>query len=38
MELILLILVSIPILWLLAFLFYLLSWFDWDKGQAYIPK
>jgi hypothetical protein len=38
MTLILLILVGIPILWLLGLLFYLLSWFDWDKEQAYVSK
>ena len=38
MKLILLLLVGIPILWLLALVHYLLSWLDWDKKHAYIPK
>jgi hypothetical protein len=38
MTLILFILLSIPILWLLALLYYLFTWFDWDKRHAYVPK
>ncbi|ALA59622.1 hypothetical protein NITMOv2_3225 [Nitrospira moscoviensis] len=38
MTFVLLILVGIPLLWLLGLIFYLLSWFDWDRKQAYIPK
>jgi hypothetical protein len=38
MTLVLLILVGIPILWLLSLLFYLVLWFDWDKGRAYVSK
>lgn len=38
MTLFLLILVGIPIFWLLGFIFYVLSWLDWDKEHAYIDK
>lgn len=38
MTAILLMLVSVPLLWLIALLFYLLSWFDWDRKHSYIRK
>jgi hypothetical protein len=38
MTAILLMLVSVPALWLLGLLFYLLSWFDWDRKHSYISK
>lgn len=38
MKLALLALVGVPILWLLSLIFYLLSWLDWDKKHARIPK
>lgn len=38
MTVILLILVCTPLLWLLALVFYLLAWIDWDKKRAYIDK
>lgn len=38
MTTILLILVSVPLLWLIGLIFYLLSWLDWDKQHAYIEK
>jgi hypothetical protein len=38
MKLALLAIVGIPILWLLALVFYLLSWLDWDKKHSRIPK
>lgn len=38
MKLVLLAIVGIPILWLLALLYYLLSWLDWDKEHSRIPK
>lgn len=38
MTAILLILVSVPLLWLVALVFYLISWIDWDKKHAYIEK
>lgn len=36
MTIFLLALISVPILWLLALLYYLLSWVDWNKARAYI--
>lgn len=38
MTLVLLLLVSIPILWLVGLLYYLLTWLDWDKRHAYVEK
>jgi len=38
MTFVLLILVGIPLLWLLGFIYYLLMWLDWDKKAAYVPK
>ena len=38
MKLALLLIVAIPMLWLLALIFYLLSWLDWDKTHSRIPK
>ena len=38
MTLVLLILVTVPILWLLGLFYYLLLWFDWEKGRAYVEK
>ena len=38
MTLFLLALVSIPLLWLLGCIYYLLFWLDWDKRHAYIDK
>jgi hypothetical protein len=38
MTAILLILVSVPILWLIGLIFYLLSWVDWDRKHSYIVK
>ena len=38
MTAILLILVSVPLLWLIGLIFYLLSWLDWDKTAHYILK
>jgi hypothetical protein len=37
-KLTLLAIIGIPILWLLALVFYLLSWLDWDKKHSHIPK
>jgi hypothetical protein len=30
--------VSVPVLWLLGLIFYLLSWYDWDRKHSYIEK
>ena len=38
MTAILLILVSVPLLWLIALILYLLFLIDWDKKHAYIEK
>jgi hypothetical protein len=38
MKLALLTIIGVPILWLLALIFYLLSWLDWDKKHSRIPK
>lgn len=38
MNLVLLAIVGVPILWLLALLYYLLSWLDWDKKHSRISK
>jgi hypothetical protein len=38
MKLTLLILIGVPLLWLLALIFYLLSWLDWDKKHSRLPK
>jgi hypothetical protein len=38
MTAILLLLVSVPILWLIGLIFYLLSWLDWDRKHRYILK
>lgn len=38
MKLVLLILVGIPVLWLVGLIGYLVSWVDWDKEHAQIPK
>ena len=38
MTLVLLILVSVPVLWLLGLVYYLLTWCDWDKRRAYVEK
>ena len=38
MTTILLILVTVPILWLIGLIFYLFSWVDWDRKHAYIEK
>ena len=38
MTAILLIFVSVPILWLVGLILYLLSWIDWDKKHRYILK
>lgn len=38
MKLALLILIGIPFIWLLALIFYLLSWLDWDKQHSRLPK
>ena len=38
MTAILLILVSVPILWLIGLIFYLLLWVDWDRKHRYILK
>jgi phage shock protein PspC (stress-responsive transcriptional regulator) len=35
---ILLLLVTIPVLWLLGLIFYVLAWFDWDRKHRYISK
>jgi hypothetical protein len=38
MKLALLAIVGVPILWLVALIFYLQSWLDWDKKHSRIPK
>lgn len=38
MTAILLILISVPIIWLMGLVLYLLAWVDWDKKHSYIPK
>lgn len=38
MTTILLILITVPIIWLIGLILYLLSWVDWDKKHGYIPK
>lgn len=38
MTAILLLLISVPILWLVGLVFYLLSWVDWERKKAYIQK
>jgi len=38
MTALLLMLVSVPILWLIGLIFYLFSWYDWDREHSYIEK
>jgi len=38
MTMILLMLVSIPILWLIGLIFYLVLWYYWDRKHSYIEK
>jgi hypothetical protein len=38
MTTILLILLSVPLLWLIGLILYLLFWIDWDGEHAYIDK
>ncbi len=38
MTTILLIFVSVPLLWLIGLVLYLLFWIDWDREHAYIEK
>ena len=38
MTAILLILVSVPMVWLVGLILYLLSWIDWDRKHRYILK
>ena len=38
MTTVLLILVSVPLLWLIGLVGYLLSWYDWDRKHSYIVK
>jgi hypothetical protein len=38
MKLILLVVLGIPFFWLVALLYYLLTWIDWDKARARIDK